>query len=267
MADMTWKKWAAAGLMAAAAAGLLAGCGSSTKAVSSASVPQKIVVGLDDSFPPMGFKDESGNLVGFDIDLARAVAKEAGVQVEFKPIDWNSKEAELSSGRIDCLWNGLTITDERKQKIDFSQPYMNNDQIIVTMKDSAVSSKEDLSGKIVGTQEGSSSVDALNKMPELKKSFKELKLYGDFTSALMDLQAGRLDAVVIDSVVGRYYMTKKPDVFKELPGKLATEQFGVGVKKGNEPLLNLINQGLDKVRKDGTGAQISQKWFGMNVMN
>lgn len=113
---MTWKKWAAAGLMAAAAAGLLAGCGSSTKAVSSASVPQKIVVGLDDSFPPMGFKDESGNLVGFDIDLARAVAKEAGVQVEFKPIDWNSKEAELSSGRIDCLWNGLTITDERKQK-------------------------------------------------------------------------------------------------------------------------------------------------------
>ena len=92
-------------------------------------------------------------------------------------------------------------------------------------------------------------------------------MYGDFTSALMDLQAGRLDAVVIDSVVGRYYMTKKPDVFKELPGKLATEQFGVGVKKGNEPLLNLINQGLDKVRKDGTGAQISQKWFGMNVMN
>lgn len=265
---MMWKKLAAAGLIAAAAAGLLAGCGSTgQKAVSSSEAPQKIVVGLDDSFPPMGFKDENGNLTGFDIDLARAVAKEAGIQVEFKPIDWNSKEAELSAGRIDCLWNGLTITDERKQKIDFSNPYMNNDQIIVTLKDSAVGSQEDLSGKTVGTQEGSSSVDALNRLPDLKNSFKELKMYGDFTSALMDLQSGRLDAVVIDSVVGRYYMTKRPGVFKEIPGTLATEQFGVGVKKGNEALLNLINQGLDKVRQDGTGAQISQKWFGMNVMN
>ncbi len=265
---MNWKKIAAAGLIAIGAVGLLAGCGGSKNAAASGqtTMPKKVVIGLDDSFPPMGFKDDSGNLVGFDIDLARAVGKEMGFEVEFKPIDWDSKEAELSSKRIDALWNGLTITDERKQKIDFSKPYMNNEQIILTMKDSPINTKEDLAGKLVATQEGSTGVDTLDKLPELKKTFKGVKLYGDFTSALLDLQAGRVDAVLIDSVVGRYYMTKKPDVFKEMPGSLATEQFGVGVRKGDTALLDAINKGIEKVKSDGTGEQISMKWFGVNVM-
>lgn len=260
-----------AGILALGAAGILAGCGGDKAAKSAApaaQAPKKIVVGLDDSFPPMGFKDDNGKIVGFDIDLASAVGKEMGVEVEFKPIDWASKEAELSAGRVDALWNGLTITEERKKNVDFSKPYMNNEQVVIVLKDSDIQKPEDLAGKVVATQEGSTGVDAINKHPDVKKTFKggEPKLYADFISALMDLQAKRVDAVVIDSVVGEYYMTKKQGIFRELPGSFATEQFGVGVKKGNTALVDLINKGIDKVKASGEGSKISQKWFGKDVM-
>ncbi len=163
----------------------------------------KLVVGLDDNFPPMGFRDEKNELVGFDIDMAREAAKRVGLEVEFKPIDWSAKEAELSGKRVDALWNGLTITEERKQNIAFHRALHGKPpNHCVVPAGSEIKTKADLAGKVVGAQEGSSAVDAIKKEEAVFKSFKELKTFGDNVAALMDLTTGRLEAVVVDEVVG-----------------------------------------------------------------
>lgn len=263
--------------MAAAAAGVLAACGgqngqqaeqsaSAASAGSEASAPKAaVVVGLDDSFPPMGFRDDKNELVGFDIDMARAAAEHAGLQVEFKPIDWSAKESELNSKRVDMLWNGLTITEERKQNLLFSNPYMENHQIIVVRPDSGVKTKADLNGKVVGIQDGSSAVDAVEKDP-VSKSFKELKKYADNVTALMDVQNKRVDAVVVDEVVGRYYVGKKPSEYVVLDDNFGTEEYGVGFRKDDVELQQKIQSALDSMKADGTSATISTKWFGKDIV-
>lgn len=250
---------------------LLTACDNSTKsndAAANIATPttevQTIVVGLDDDFPPMGFRDENNNLVGFDIDLAREAAKRANLNVEFKPIDWSAKEAELNSGRVDALWNGLTITDYRKQNILFSTPYMTNHQIIVVSPDSGITSKADLAGKIIGLQNGSSALDAVNADP-IHESFAELNQYADNVTALLDLANGRLDAVVVDGVVGHYYVAKKPAEYVVITDNFGEEQYGVGFKKDNVELQQKIQQALDSMVADGTAAQISETWFGTDV--
>ena len=217
---MNWKKALAAGTLAVAAVTMIAGCGGNTDKQAAQKLPDKIVIGLDDNFPPMGFRDDSGQLVGFDIDLAQEASKRLGIPVEFKPIDWDSKEAALKSKQVDMLWNGLTITDERSQQIAFSKPYMNNAQLLVVRADSPVSDRAGLAGKVIGTQEGSSSIDALEKNAEFKDSLAEVKKYGDFVNAFMDLEIGRTDGILVDSVVGRYYMAKKPGKFKVIDDKM-----------------------------------------------
>ncbi|NMG44102.1 transporter substrate-binding domain-containing protein [Aromatoleum toluvorans] len=227
--------------------------------------PTKIVVGLDDNFPPMGFRDEKGALVGFDIDLAREAAKRLGAEVEFKPIDWNAKEAELSGQRVDVLWNGLTITEPRKEKIAFTTPYLENRQIVVVTAASPIKAKADLAGKVVGVQEGSSAVEAVEK-DAAAKSLKELKKFGDNVTALMDLSAGRLDALVVDEVVGRYYTTKKPGEYAVLDEHFGTEEYGVGVRKDDTALLGKLQQAMDDMKKDGAAARISTQWFGKDIV-
>lgn len=264
---MNWKKLAVTALLGLGVIGVLAGCGGSGDA-GPKELPKKVVVGLDDNFPPMGFRDENGTLTGFDIELAKEIGKRAGIEMEFKPIDWSTKEAELAAKRVDLLWNGLTITPQRAEKILFSETYMYNDQIIVTLADrNDIGSINDLSGMTVATQEGGTGIDALAKLPDLQKSFKELRLYGVYTDALMDLEIGRVDAVLVDGVVGRYYMTKKPGVFKELPEILATEEYGVGMRKDNAKLKQAIDKAIAEIRTDGTGAALGDKWFGRDVMN
>ncbi|WP_392563851.1 amino acid ABC transporter substrate-binding protein [Orbus wheelerorum] len=225
---------------------------------------QTIVIGLDDNFPPMGFRDESNNLVGFDIDLAREASKRANLSVEFKPIDWSAKEAELNSSRVDALWNGLTITDARQNNVLFSKPYMINHQIIVVAPDSNIKSKADLSGKIIGLQNGSSALNAVNADP-IHTSFSALNQYADNVTALLDLSNQRLDAVVVDEVVGRYYVAKKPDQYRVLDDNFGQEQYGIGFKKDNTELQQKIQNSLDSMQADGTTAKISQKWFGKDV--
>ena len=252
---------------------VLAGCGSSTtnadnnaNDAANNEAPKKIVVGLDDNFPPMGFRDDNNELVGFDIDLAKAAAERLDMEVEFKPIDWNSKEVELNSGKIDMIWNGLTITDERKEKILFSEPYVSNRQIVVVLPDSGIETKEDLAGKVVGLQDGSSSVDAVEKEPAVLESFKELKKYPDNVAALMDLEAGRLEAVVVDEIVGRYYMSKKPDQYVILEEDFGAEDYGVGMRKDDTELQAKLQKALNEMKEDGTSAQISEKWFGEDIV-
>lgn len=234
---------------------ILAGCSGSSKD------DNKLVIGIDDKFAPMGFRDESNEIVGFDIDLARAAAEKMGMEVEFQPIDWKAKESELSSGRIDLIWNGYTITEERKGKVLFTKPYLENAQVIVTLADSDVNEISDLAGKVVGLQSLSSAADALESNP-IKSDIKTISEFPDNVLALSDLKTKRLDAVVIDEVVVRYYMAKDEGTFKLLEESLAPEQYGIGVKKGNEELLNKLQKALDELNADGTAAQISETWFG-----
>lgn len=262
---MNWKKILAAGALTAAAAALLVGCSTDNSSQAEQKLPDKIVIGLDDNFPPMGFRDESGNLVGFDIDLAQEASKRLGVPVEFKPIDWDSKEAALKSKQVDLLWNGLTITDERAQQIAFSKPYMHNQQLLVVRTDSPITNREGLAGKILGTQEGSSSINALEKNMDFQKSLSEVKKYGDFVNAFMDLEIGRIDGVLVDSVVGRYYMTKKPGQFKVIDDKMGDEQFGVGLRKDDNLLRDKLNDVLKQMSEDGTMTKLSQKWFNEDI--
>lgn len=260
------KKRIALGLMALTAALLLVACGKKDAASGTPAAAQKIVVGLDDNFPPMGFRDEKSQIVGFDIDMAREASNRMGLQVEFKPIDWNSKEAELGSKRVDALWNGLTITEERKKKISFTSPYMENHQIIVVTSKSGIKDKAGLAGKVIGAQEGSSAIDAIEKDAATRKSFKELKTFADNVTALMDLSIGRLDAVVVDEVVGRYYTSKKPGEYVVLTENFGTEDYGVGVRKDDAELLARLQKALDDMKADGTSSAIAQKWFGANII-
>ena len=259
----------ALGLVAAAA--ILTGCSKQQPASQSASaaasaanataeLPKKIVIGLDDNFPPMGFRDEKQELVGYDIDMAREAGKHLGIEVEFKPIDWSAKEAELNGKRVDALWNGMTITEERKKNVAFTKPYMQNHQIIVVTAKSPIKTKADLSGKVVGVQDGSSAVDAVGK-DEVSKQFKDLKKFGDNVAALMDLSTGRLDAVVVDEVVGRYYTSKKPGEYQVLADNFGSEDYGVGLRKDDTLLLEKLDGALDAMKADGTAKKIYHRWF------
>ncbi|WP_134701291.1 amino acid ABC transporter substrate-binding protein [Ammoniphilus sp. YIM 78166] len=239
-----------------------AGCSNSDSSTQAGSSESKaLVIGIDDKFAPMGFRDEKNEIVGFDIDYARAAGEKMGVEVTFQPIDWKAKESELNSGRIDLIWNGYTITDERKEKVLFTKPYLANAQVIVTKADSDIAKISDLAGKVVGLQALSSAADALNAN-EVKSQVKSITEFPDNVLALSDLKIGRLDAVIIDEIVARYYMTKEEGTFKIVEESLAPEEYGVGVKKGNEALLAELQAALDQLNQDGTAATISEKWFG-----
>lgn len=242
---------------------LLAACSSDDAAKDSKNTngKEKLVIGIDDTFAPMGFRDENNEIVGFDIDLAKATGEKMGREVVIQPIDWSTKEAELSSGRIDLIWNGYTITEERKKKVLFTKPYLANSQVVATLKDSPIEKLDDLAGKKVGLQAQSSASIALDSAP-IKSEIAEIHEYKTNVLALQDLENGRVDAVVIDEVAINYYMTIKPDKFKVLDESLAPEQYAVGVKKGNEELLEEVQKAIDELIADGTAAKISEKWFG-----
>ena len=222
-----------------------------------------IIIGIDDKFAPMGFRDDNNEIVGFDIDYARAAAEEMGVEATFQPIDWKTKETELNSGRIDLIWNGYTITDERKEKVLFTKPYLANSQVIMTLADSKLEEIADLEGKKIGIQALSSALDALNANP-ISEKVDGVSEYGDNVLALTDLKARRTDAVVIDEIVANYYNTLEDGAFKILEESLAPEEYGVGVKQGNEELLEKLQAALDTLNENGKAAEISEKWFGEN---
>jgi len=261
-------KWLAAGVLGAL---VLTGCGKKEEAPAPAAAPAQvaakaIVIGLDDNFPPMGFRNDKNELVGFDIDLAKEAGKRLGVEVSFKPIDWNAKEAELNGKRIDVLWNGLTITEERKANILFTKPYLENRQIVIVTDKSPIKTKAQLAGKVVGVQDGSSAVDAVQKDAATAKSIKELKKFGDNVAALMDLSAGRLDALVVDEIVGRYYTAKKPGEYRVLEDNFGTEDYGVGTRKDDTELATKLDKALDAMKADGAAAKISTDWFGKDIV-
>ncbi|MEA4852948.1 MAG: amino acid ABC transporter substrate-binding protein [Christensenella sp.] len=224
----------------------------------------EFVMGMDDSFPPMGFRDEDGNLTGFDVELAQAVAEHMGLKVVLQPIDWNSKEMELNSGTIDVIWNGYTITDERKEKVLMSDPYMQNAQVIVVKDGSAIKSIADMAGKTLGVQDGSSAQEAVDAS-ELKDTVGEMITFKDNVSALMDLSNGGIDALAVDSVVANYYSAKQPGSYTILDETLAPEEYGIGFRKADQSFHDAVMAALAEMKEDGTAAEISTKWFGKDV--
>lgn len=226
-----------------------------------------LILGLDDSFPPMGFRDDNGEIVGFDIDLATEAAKRMDLKLDIKPIDWNSKVLVLNKGDIDVIWNGFTASDERRKQVDFTEPYLQNKQIVVVSGDSDIKSNEDLKDKILGLQTGSTSQDALEKNKEVEDSLKEVRKYSDNVKALLDLKIGRVDAVLVDEVVGRYYVAKKPGDYKILEEHFGQEEYAVGVRKGEDEFLEKLNKTLKEIKEDGTESEISKKWFGEDIIN
>ena len=245
---------------------LITGCGSKNKTgIEGIKERGKMVVGLDDSFPPMGFRDENNEIVGFDIDLAKEVGKHLGVEVEFRPVVWDTIGMSLNNGDIDMIWNGCTITEAREKEMTFSTPYLNNQQIIVVRPGSDIKSKADLAGKIVAIQAGSSSQEALEKDVAVFESLKDVRKFENNVDALLDLNVERVDAVVVDLVVGRYYISKHPDDYVVLDDSFKDEFYGVGMRKEDTTFISAVNDALEEISKDGSAEEISKKWFGDNV--
>lgn len=223
----------------------------------------KLVLGLDDSFPPMGYKIADGTIVGFDIDAAREVGKRLGIEIALQPTAWKGVINSLYSKKFDCIWNGMTITEERAARVNFSKPYILDGQVVVVrFAEKRFADYKDLGGMVVGCQEGSPAVTAAKKLPNAPKAVKE---YEDNPKALLDLKAGRLDAVVIDNVTGRDAISKQVGSFKTLPGFISKEPFGVAFRKEDGDLLAAVQKTLDEMVADGTMAKISEKWFGEDI--
>ena len=229
-----------------------------------------ITIGFDNTFVPMGYEDTNGENVGFDIDLATAVFEQYGITVEWQPIDWDLKETELNNGNIDLIWNGYSATDERREQVLFSDPYMTNQQVLVTKKDSGIADVTGMTDKILGAQAGSSGYSVFENQPEILKDIVadgDAVQYSTFTEALIDLQNDRIDGLLIDRVYANYYLTEEGilDEFNIIDAGYASESFAVGARKSDTTLVEKINEAFTTLYEDGTFQEISEKWFGEDV--
>lgn len=230
----------------------------------------KVIIGLDDSFVPMGFRQKNGKLVGYDIDLARAVFKQYDIKVDFQPIDWSMKETELRNGTIDLIWNGYTMTPAREGKVLFSRPYQQNQQILVTKTKYNVNNFSDMAGKTLGVQNGSTGTAVLDENPKILKNLiknQEPVLYDTFPEAFIDLNANRIQGILMDKVYAEYYIRHQKDSssYKTYESsQISSENFAVGMRLGDKTLKNKIDSALGKMQKNGQLKQINEKWFGEN---
>ena len=223
-----------------------------------------LIVGFDRDFPPMGFVGDDGEYTGFDLELAQEVAKRLGLEYKAQPIAWDSKDMELESGNIDCIWNGFTMTG-REDDYTWTEPYMANQQVFVVANDSDINSQADLAGKIVEVQADSSAEAALKEAPELTATFKELLTTADYNTAFMDLEQGAVDAIAMDVIVAGYQIQQRNADFKILDDSLSEEEYGVGFKKGNTELRDKVQSTLEEMAEDGTLQEVSEKWFSKDV--
>ena len=223
-----------------------------------------LIVGFDQDFPPMGFVGDDGEYTGFDLELAQEAAKRLGLEYKAQPIAWDSKDMELESGNIDCIWNGFTMTG-REDDYTWTEPYMANKQVFVVANDSDINSQADLAGKIVEVQADSSAEAALKEAPELTATFKELLTTADYNTAFMDLEQGAVDAIAMDVIVAGYQIQQRNADFKILDDSLSEEEYGVGFKKGNTELRDKVQSTLEEMAEDGTLQEVSEKWFSKDV--
>lgn len=279
------KKYLALLLTLAVGMGALAGCGSSSEttteetntetsaedtATADESTRTTFTVGFDAEYPPYGYKNEAGEYVGFDLDLAQEVCDRNGWELIKQPIDWGSKDMELNSGTVDCLWNGFTMTG-RESEYTFSEPYVDNSIVFVVRQDSDIQTKEDLAGKIVITQAGSSALTALTNTEDndenlaLAASFASLEQTPDYNTAFMSLETGAVDAIAVDIGVAQYQLTNHSDKFRQLEEPLSTEQYAIAFKLGNETLRDQVQATLDEMVADGTFDAIAANYSDYNL--
>ena len=233
---------------------------------------EKLVVGLDDTFAPMGYRDEKGELVGFDIDLARAVGEVLGREVEFKSIKWEAKELELNSKNIDCIWNGMSITPEREETMSLSKKYLNNRIVLLTLKEKAdggnvvIANEEDLAGYNIATQADSSALEVLKKSAAYDSFKDKITEYASYDEAILDLKAGRVDVIAIDQVLGEFKNTNMGGILAECQLDLGEDFYVIGFRKDDSELTNKVNEAIQKLIDDGKAAEISNKWFGKDIV-
>jgi polar amino acid transport system substrate-binding protein len=224
----------------------------------------QFVVGFDAEFPPMGFVAEDGSYTGFDLDLAAEVADRLGLEFVAQPIDWASKDQELASGNIDCIWNGFTISG-REDQYAWTEAYMANNQVVVVNAGSDIMTLADLEGAVVAVQKDSSGLAALEENPDLLNTFAELVQVDDYLNAMMELESGAVDAIVMDEIVARYQIQESGSNFVVLDESVASEEYGVGFALGNEALRDQVQEALEQMAEDGTLAEISTEWFGEDI--
>ncbi len=221
-------------------------------------------VGFDAEFPPYGYVDDSGEYVGFDLDLARAVCEKEGWEFVAQPVDWDAKDLELSSGAIDCIWNGFTMNG-REDDYTWTVPYIDNSQVFVVPADAGISTKADLAGKVVGVQKDSSALAALTDAEnqenlDLAASFADLVEYADYNTAFMDLEAGAIEALAIDIGVASYQISSRGDGYVMLDEPLSTEQYGIGFLKGNDELKDTVEADLMELYDEGVVEETAKEY-------
>jgi polar amino acid transport system substrate-binding protein len=224
----------------------------------------KIIIGVDDSYPPMEYRDDDNNLIGFDVDLAAALGEKLGVEMEFQTTAWDGILLALQASKFDMILSSLSITDERKESIGFTDTYVLGGQILVTLKDSGIEKAEDLTDKVLGCQMGTTGqVAAEENLPYTK----ELKKYDKIPEAIIELKNGRVDAVIMDAQVGGYYLAQdeQGDMFKVLDEMVSEEPIGIGLRQEDVELTEALNKALVELKEDGTLSELSIKWFGYDA--
>lgn len=261
---------------------LMAGCGNSNKETEDKETTREtsakedeslqkvldkgeLVMGLDPAFPPMGFTDDNQDLVGFDIDVAKELCERMGIELVLTPIDWDTKEQELETEAIDCIWNGFTLSPARAEQLLCSEPYMDNTQVVVVLKDSDVQTLDDLAGKTITVQSTSTAEDAIDENTEFKESLGDVISVKDNVQAMLELGQNSSDAVVMDKVVAMYYMEQHKDEYRVLDEELSQEEYVIGFRKGDQALCDEIIKRLKDMAADGSLAEISNKWFGEDI--
>lgn len=282
---MKFKRLMSLAAVAALSVSLLAGCGSSGNDAATdksgsgsgtADTDQslqyvldkgELILGLDDSLPPMGFRDDNNEIVGFDIDVAKAVCEKLGVELVTQPVDWESKEIELNAKNIDCIWNGLSVSEERAESMNLSIPYMKNHMALVVRPDDSVKSIDDMEGKVLALQSGSTAEVALDSEDgaALKDMVANVNGFDDNLTALMDLDTKASDAVLVDDVVAKYLIEANNKDYIILSDFLYAEDYAIGFRKGDDALTEAVNNALRELKADGTLAEIAIEWFGTDT--
>ncbi|KGK87246.1 ABC transporter substrate-binding protein [Clostridium sp. HMP27] len=248
------------------AGAIFAGCGKTEEkkaanALESVKTQKKLRIGLEDTYPPLEFRDSKNELVGFDIDLSKEIAKKLGVEADFILTEFGGLTMALNAGKFDVGISAISITEKRAKEVDFSEPYVKGGQVIVVKKGTTdIKSVNDLKGKVVGTQLGTTGEEAAKKV----EGIKEIKTYDKATQPFHDLEIGRLSAVVVDEFVGRYYLSKEKDKF-EVAVVLDQEPIGIAFKKGEKELQEAVQKAVNELKADGTMSKLSEKWFGEDI--
>lgn len=225
-----------------------------------------LVIGLDDTFAPMGFRDEAGDLVGFDIDLANAVCEQLGVKAKFQTIDWAAKEIELNAGTIDCIWNGMSITEQRQKTMSLSQPYLNNVICVMAVQGISIGAAADLAGHTIGIQAGSAALEAVKNNPVYASIQDAITEYPTYDEVILDMQSGRLDCMIIDEVYGSYKNRKLGYLFETSPFNFGDDLYAIGFRKSDSNLRDAVNDAINALIANGKAAEISNQWFGVDIV-